>query len=180
MQIHWRNLEGIDEADRLKAEERLRALSEGHDDLIDVRISARESGHHRRGEREVRITCQARRKDIVAARTRVELGLALNEALDAFEREVHDLRRRRRDERTQRPASPPLLGIVDRVFRDEGYGFLLTDGGEQVYFHRNAVKGGLDFERLEEGDRVALNVEAGREGPQATAVVMPPPDAPAP
>jgi len=42
------------------------------------------------------------------------------------------------------------------------------------------VKEGLDFARLEEGDRVALNVEAGREGLQATTVVAPPPDAPAP
>lgn len=180
MQIHWRNLESIPEADRLRAEERLRALGEGHSDLIDVRVSARESGHHRHGEREVRIACQARRKEIVAARTRPDLGQALNEALEAFEREVHDLRRRRRSERSQRPPEPPLLGIVDRVFRDEGYGFLLTDGGEQVYFHRNAVKPGLEFERLEEGDRVALAVEPGREGPQATAVMAPPPDAPAP
>jgi cold shock CspA family protein len=69
---------------------------------------------------------------------------------------------------------------VDRVFREDGYGFILTDGGERVYFHRNAVKGNLDFERLGEADRVALNVEEGREGPQATAVVAAPPDAPAP
>ena len=67
------------------------------------------------------------------------------------------------------------LGIVDRVFREDGYGFILTDDGEQVYFHRNAVKEGLAFDRLEEADRVALNMEPGREGPQATAVFAPPP-----
>ena len=69
---------------------------------------------------------------------------------------------------------PPFLGVVDRVLRDDGYGFILTDGGEQVYFHRNAVKEGLDFERLEEADRVGLNIEAGIEGPQATTVVAAP------
>jgi cold shock CspA family protein len=75
---------------------------------------------------------------------------------------------------------PPHLGIVDRIFPEDGYGFVLTDAGEQVYFHRNAVQGALDFEGLVEGDRVSLNLEAGDEGPQATVVLPAPPDAPAP
>ncbi|HET6304398.1 MAG TPA: cold shock domain-containing protein [Myxococcota bacterium] len=181
MEIHWHHVgTTLRDEERAAIEERLRSLAAGHDDLIDVRITGRESGHHRHGEKEVRIVCQARGKELVAARSRADLGLALHEALDAFEREVHRLRERRRDRSLERPAEPPLLGIVDRVFRDEGYGFLLTDSGDRVYFHRNAVKEGLDFARLEEGDRVALNVEAGREGLQATTVVAPPPDAPAP
>ena len=103
------------------------------------------------------------------------MALSLGEALDAFEREVHKLREKRRD-RARKPApEPPNLGIIDRIFREDGYGFILTDAGEQVYFHRNAVKEGLDFDRLAESDRVALEIEAGREGPQATAVVAPPP-----
>ena len=88
------------------------------------------------------------------------------------------LREKRRDLARAQPAEPPYLGIVDRVFRDRDYGFILTDAGEQVYFHRNAVKEGLDFDRLEEADRVALNVEMGREGVQATTVVAPPPGTP--
>jgi cold shock CspA family protein/ribosome-associated translation inhibitor RaiA len=180
MEIHWRNLATLRDEERAAIEERLRSLAAGHEDLIDIRIAGRESGHHRHGEKEVRITCQARGKELVAARSRADLGLALNEALDAFEREVHRLRERRRDRSLERPAEPPLLGIVDRVFREEGYGFLLTDAGDRVYFHRNAVKEGLDFARLEEGDRVALNVVGGRDGPQATTVVAPPPDAPRP
>jgi hypothetical protein len=47
-----------------------------------------------------------------------------------------------------------------------------------VYFHRNAVHGGLDFERLAEG--VALNLEASEKGLQATTVVPAPPGVPAP
>lgn len=180
MQIHWVGGDAFPEAEREAVEARIRELTEGYTDVIDVRITARTNGHHRHGGNEVRITCEARGKELVAARSRADLGLALHEALDAFEREVHRLRTRRRDRSLERPAEPPLLGIVDRVFRDEGYGFLLTDSGDQVYFHRNAVKEGLDFARLEEGDRVALNLEAGREGLQATAVMAAPPDAPVP
>ena len=44
-----------------------------------------------------------------------------------------------------------------------------------MYFHRNALHGGLDFERLEEGQRVGLDVEGGEKGLQATVVRPPPP-----
>lgn len=180
MEIHWDHLEELTPEERSAIEKRIEELAGDHQDLIDVRILARRTRHHRRGGQEVRITCQARGKDIVAARTRDEAGLALNEALDAFEREVRRMRERRRTRRTERPAEPPLLGLIDRVLRDDGYGFILTDAGEQVYFHRNAVGAGLDFDSLEEGQRVGLNIEGGREGPQATVVVPAPPDAPSP
>jgi cold shock CspA family protein/ribosome-associated translation inhibitor RaiA len=175
VEIHWVGLSDRDGADQAEIEARLELLAEGHDDLIDLRITGRKTRHHLHGGHEVRITCQARGSEIVAARTRPDLGLALNEALDAFEREVHRLRGKRRDLSRSQPPQPPYLGIVDRIFREEGFGFILTDDGEQVYFHRNAVKEGLDFDRLEEADRVGLNVEPGREGPQATTVVAPPP-----
>ena len=180
MEIHWVHSAELSEGERLAAEERIRALEEGHTDLIDVRITVRSSGHHKHGDKEVRIVCEARGKELVAARTRDDVGLALNEVLDAFEREVRRLRDRRSDRRTEQPATPPHLGVIDRVFPDEDYGFVLTDSGEQVYFHRNAVHGALDFDRLGEGDRVSLNLEGGEDGPQATVVREAPPDATGP
>ena len=179
MEIHWTHMDEVDDALRALAEERMRALAEGHTDLIDVRITGHHTQHHRHSAREVRITCQARGRELVVTREMDELGLALNEALDVFEREVKELRRRQRDRRSERPALPPHLGIVDRIFRSEGYGFVVTDSGEQVYFHRNALSG-LDFDRLEEGQRVGLNIEPGKRGPQATVVHSAPPDVPSP
>ena len=180
MEMHWVHAGELSAEQRLEAEDRVWALAEGHSDLIDVRITARQSAHHKHGDKEIRITCEARGKEIVAARSRPDLGRALNDALDAFEGEVHRLRDRRADRAAGRPAVPPHLGIVDRIFRARDYGFLLTDAGERVYFHRNAVRGGLEFDRLAEGDRVGLNLEAGDEGLQATSVTAAPPDAPSP
>ncbi len=180
MELHWVHPETFDEEDRTVAVARVEELAAGHSDLIDVRITARVTSHHRHGNQEVRITCEARGKEIVAARTRSDAGLALNEALDVFEREVWRMRHRRTQQRTERPALPPELGVIDEVRFDEGYGFILTDGGERVYFHRNSVRGGLEFEGLTEGQRVGLNLEAGDKGPQATVVVAPPPDTPGP
>lgn len=175
MEIHWVGMRELEASERAEVEARLERLASGHSDLIDLRITGHRTRHHQHGAQEVRITCEARGREIVAARTRPDLGLALNEVLDAFEREVHRLREKRRDLSRMSPTRPPHLGIVDRIFRDEGYGFILMDDGEQVYFHRNAVKEGLDFDRLEEAERVALNVEPGEKGPQATTVVAPPP-----
>jgi len=180
LQIHWRNCDELSEEQRRNAEQRLQKLAADHTDLIDVRISGKTTGHHRRGGQEIRIVCMARGKELVAARTREDMGKAFNEALDAFEREVWRMREKRQDKRVERPALPPVLGVIDRVFVDDGYGFILTDDGEQVYFHRNAVGGGLSFESLEEGQRVGLNVESGAEGPQANVVLAPPPDVASP
>jgi cold shock CspA family protein/ribosome-associated translation inhibitor RaiA len=179
MEIHWRNVEDLAEPQREAAEARIRALAEGRTDLIDVRIVARTTRHHRHGAQEVTLTCQARGQELVATRTRDDLGAALDEVLDAFEREVWRMRDRRTGQRSERPAGPPELGVIDRVFRADGYGFILTDSGDSVYFHRNAVQG-LDFEALAEGQRVGLNIEPGDKGPQANAVVPAPPDAPGP
>jgi cold shock CspA family protein len=180
MQLHWLHPELFAERDRAAAEERLQALADEHSDLIDVRISARPTNHHRHGGQEVRIVGDARGKQIVAARTRDDPGLALNETVDAFEREVWRMRHRRTQRRTDRPAEPPELGVVDQIRLEDGFGFVVTDGGERVYFHRNAVQHGLEFERLAEGQRVALNIEAGDDGPQATFIAPPPPDEPGP
>jgi CspA family cold shock protein len=179
MQIHWTDMDEVEAEQRAAATERLEKLDEGATDLIDLRISGRHSQHHRHGAREVRIICQARGREIIAARERDDLGLALHDALDAFEREVRKLRERRRDQRTQKLPLPPVLGVIDRVMREDGYGFVISDAGDSVYFHRNALSG-LDFESLEEGQRVGLNIEAGDKGPQATVVTPAPADAPAP
>ena len=177
IEIHWDHLNGVSEAARTRAEERLRALAAQHDDLLSLRVSGRTSAHHRRGDREVRIVGKAKGRDFFVSRVRPELGRALHDALDAFVHEVRNLRSRLAARTPQRSDTPPHLGLIDRVLIDEGYGFIITDDGETVYFHRNAVGGGAAFEHLQEGQRIRLNVESGEDGPQATVVVPAPPAA---
>lgn len=179
MEIHWHG-PIFSESDRSSAEAQIRALARDHTDLIDVHVDARVTSHHRHGGQEVRIAGTARGQKIIATRTRPDASLALREAVDAFEREVWRMRHRRTQQRVERAPQPPELGIIDEVVSARGYGFILTDGGERVYFHRNAVRGGIEFEQLAEGQRVGLNIEGGNEGPQATVVVPAPPDAPSP
>lgn len=180
MEIHWHDARPIPEEERAEVVARLEELAAEHTDLIDVWVDVKENPHHRHGGDEVSIRCQARGREIVSRRRADEVGLALREALSAFERDVREWRERRTDARSERPAAPPRLGIVDRVLPEEGYGFLLTDAGEQVYFHANALTRGLTLEGLREGDRVGLDYEPGEKGPQAIFVEPAPPDASSP
>ena len=60
--------------------------------------------------------------------------------------------------------------MVEKLFADEGYGFIRTlDGARQFYFHRNSVLHD-DFGRLSVGTEVRFNPQAGEEGPQASSV----------
>jgi cold shock CspA family protein/ribosome-associated translation inhibitor RaiA len=60
-------------------------------------------------------------------------------------------------------------GTVKEVFPDEGYGFLETTDGRQIYFNQASV---LDrhFDRLRVGTRVRCAEEMGNKGPQASTV----------
>jgi cold shock CspA family protein len=51
-------------------------------------------------------------------------------------------------------------------------GFLESDDGREIYFHRNSVLDGA-FPRLEIGAQVSFAEEAGDKGPQASTVRPP-------
>lgn len=60
-------------------------------------------------------------------------------------------------------------GRISRLFNDEGYGFIETPEGGEVYFHRNSLVG-ADFNKLEAGQEVRFSEELGEKGPQASTV----------
>ena len=180
MEIHWYDVSEIDNKHRQSGERRIRALARKHTDVIDVRIAGDDAGHARTAERKIRIACQVRGAELVAKGRGRSASQALDQAIDHLVQEVRKMRRKRRSRQLARPPEPETLGIVESLNREEGYGFILTDGGTQVYFHQNALKHGLPFEGLEEAARVALSVVDGNEGPQASAVFPAPASAPVP
>jgi cold shock CspA family protein len=60
-------------------------------------------------------------------------------------------------------------GIVDRLVRERGFGFIRSERGETVFFHRSALSTG-EFDRLEQGDRVEFEDAMGDKGLKATSV----------
>jgi cold shock CspA family protein len=68
-----------------------------------------------------------------------------------------------------KPHEAENLGHVAKFVAGEGYGFIETADGREVYFHCNSV---LDdaFEHLTVGSEVRFVEEMGEKGPQASTV----------
>ncbi len=94
--------------------------------------------------------------------------VAVRDAFAAAVRRLEDhVRRLDGDVKQHDPAM--LRGEVTRFVAGEDYGFIRTQDGREVYFHRNAVAQG-GFDRLRVGDHVHATVAEGEKGPQATTV----------
>ena len=97
-----------------------------------------------------------------------DLHVAIRDAFRAARRELQDyMRRRRGDVKTQ--VTPPH-GIVSKLFLYEGYGFIMSFDGREIYFHKNSVVG--DFAELELGAEVRFSEAMGDNGPQASTVTL--------
>lgn len=59
-----------------------------------------------------------------------------------------------------------LKGVVRRFSPEKGYGFITLDGGQDVFVHRDHIRGGT----LREGDRVSLDTIETQKGPAARNV----------
>jgi cold shock CspA family protein len=104
---------------------------------------------------------------VVKRQPRDDLLTAVQDAFDAAGRRLQDYARRQRGDVKRRAA--PARAVVRRLFPYEGYGFLETPDGREVYFHRNSVVA-AGFDALREGSAVRYVEEMGAEGPQASTV----------
>jgi len=95
-----------------------------------------------------------------------DVTTVVSNAFHAAERQLKELVQRQRDEvKTHREPR----ALVARIFKNEGYGFLRTLEGREIYFHKNSVVGD-EFERLAIGTEVRFAQTLGEKGPQATTV----------
>lgn len=116
----------------------------------------------------VRVDLTVPGAEIVVNRDKSEdVYVALRDAFDAAKRKLEDHVRRMRGNVKVHEAE--LHGKIDRLFAEEGYGFIRKEDGSDVYFHLyNCVH--PDFDRLKVGDEVVFLEELGSEGLQANRV----------
>ena len=95
------------------------------------------------------------------------LRLAISSAFKAAGRKLQDYGRRQRGDVKVHEGQP--IARVSQVFPEQGYGFLETEDGREIYFHEDSVlKNG--FARLRAGTEVAFVEEQGEKGAQASTV----------
>src|SRR5690606_18526093 len=91
-----------------------------------------------------------------------DVYVAIRDAFNAMRRQLQDYVRLRRGEVKSREEEP-RYGRVIRLFPYEGYGFIGTSDGREIYFHENSVLNDA-FEKLEVGYEVRFAEEMGDEG----------------
>lgn len=98
-----------------------------------------------------------------------DLRVAIVNSFEIAQRKLKAYSERQRGE-VKTHFDKPVARVV-RIFPEEGYGFLATPEGREVYFHENAV---LDskFGVLNVGSPVTFIEEPGDKGAQAVSVAM--------
>ncbi|MEE9203772.1 MAG: HPF/RaiA family ribosome-associated protein [Nitrospirales bacterium] len=156
---------------KTEIERRMADLQAQREDLLYGRVTLGKNPHHKKArnvaEALVLVTL-AGRHTITARKEEKTFEEAIRAAFLAVDTELRKYREKRASKEVRLPPVP-LRGVVCKLFPEEGYGFILQEGGGEVYFHKHAVHG-LKFEELEDGLEVAFNIEEGEKGPQATTI----------
>ncbi|MBI2829525.1 MAG: HPF/RaiA family ribosome-associated protein [Chloroflexi bacterium] len=92
----------------------------------------------------------------------------IRRTFDSAQRELEQMVERQRGE-VKIPAQQEISAVVQRILREQGYGFLRTPEGEEIYFHKNSVLHG-HWDDLKVGTAVRYTLELGEKGLQASSV----------
>ncbi|MBI4525694.1 MAG: HPF/RaiA family ribosome-associated protein [Deltaproteobacteria bacterium] len=96
-----------------------------------------------------------------------DIYVAIRDAFDAARRKLQDYARRQRGQ--LKIHEPMAHARVSKLLSNEGFGFLETADGREIYFHENSVLN-EDFDRMKENMEVQFTEEQGEKGPQASSV----------
>ncbi|MFW5718314.1 MAG: HPF/RaiA family ribosome-associated protein [Spirochaetota bacterium] len=176
IEITFRNADHTDQIDQLIRDEAAR-LERFHDRITSCHAIVERPQEHLHSGRQwrVRLDITIPRGNEVVVRKEAgkgdmheQLATVIKDAFDAAERQIKELHERQRGD-VKQSAESDFVGIVTRVFPEEGYGFIMDPSEQDIYFHRNAVLGG-GFDRITEGTAVWYQTEVGDDGLQATSV----------
>jgi ribosome-associated translation inhibitor RaiA/cold shock CspA family protein len=100
-----------------------------------------------------------------------DLHNAINEAFRIAERQLSEFKDQRTDHTAavRHEAGHEFLGQVAEMTPERDFGFLMTNEGGLLYFHRNSMLTG-DFDGLRRGQEVHYVETVGDTGPIATKV----------
>lgn len=169
LQITVRNV-SVSEVANNEIRERAEKLDQFSNNIVGCRVTV--DNPHRHQHQGVRYTVwidlTVRGGELVIKRQPHEdLYVAIRDAFNAARRQLEDYERRLRGDVKRHEG--PSMARVSKLFPEDGYGFLESPDGYEVYFHRNSVLEDA-FDHLKLGDKVRFVEEEGEKGPQASTV----------
>lgn len=162
----------IDESLREEIAERANKLDKFYDRIMRCRIVVDEPKRHPHEGKlySVHIIMTVPGSEIVTKREQnADLWVAMRDSFQAAQRKLEDFSREQRGDVKSHEKQP--RGRINVLFSNEGYGFIVSPEGYDVYFHRNSVVN-RDFEKLAVGMEVSFSEEMGDKGPQASSVIV--------
>lgn len=160
-----------------KIRERVEKLEMFHDQIISCRVAVEQLQEHQDSGSPFRVRIALRippghelAVDREPGRDHMhdDVYTVIHRAFDALERQVKKLKDKQEGEVKRHP-DQEVGGLVHKLFPQEGFGFIRSVDGRDIYFHQNSVQGD-EFHRLQIGTGVWFLEEPGEEGPQATTV----------
>jgi cold shock CspA family protein len=150
--------------------DRVAKLEQFHPRIMSCRVVIEQPGRHKQqGEEFVgHLDLKVPGGEIAVKRDHDEdVMVALRDAFDAARRKLEDFVREQRGDVKHHELTQS--GKVARILADEGYGFIATADGRELYFSRENVVTPT-FEHLAPGTEVHFIEELAAEGPQAKRV----------
>ena len=171
----------MDPSEALKARihQKIARIDERYPGVVRCDVVVEAAHHHQKKGRlySVRIDVSMPKGELVVShhpgkdpKKHEKVYASMNDAFQAIEKQLEKfLDLMRADIKSHDPHT--RSGVVSNLFVKEGYGFLSTNDGREIYFHRNAVQNDR-FSEMEIGSRArfVLAKGEGRNGPQASVV----------
>lgn len=177
LQITFRGMEPSEAVER-RIREKADELERFQGQIIGCHVTVESPHHHSQqgATFSVRLDVRVPQGEIVVNRdpgrnhAHEDVYVAIRDAFAAAVRQLEDHARQRRGK--VKHHEEPEQGTITKIYHYEGYGFMETREGLEVYFHRNSVANGA-FPSLAIGDevRVVVDDSHGERGPQASTLV---------
>jgi cold shock CspA family protein len=97
-----------------------------------------------------------------------QLPMLVHRAFNAAQRKAKKLKDKQEGQVKTHPQQQ-LMAVVSSLYPEKDHGFLKSQDGEDIYFHRNSVLNDK-FDRMQIGTGVTFEKEVGEKGLQASSV----------
>jgi cold shock CspA family protein/ribosome-associated translation inhibitor RaiA len=157
--------------------EEAKKLDKVHKNLIRCRVAVEKPQEYQESRNPYRVRLQIlapKNPEIVVTRDPSDedmhkpLESVLKDAFKTAQRRLKKLEAKQRHQVKSHPQQE-ISAMVEKLYPEDGYGFLRTVDGQEIFFHRHSVLHD-DFDRMEVGTGVNFFKEMGKKGPQASSV----------
>ncbi len=174
LQITFRHMDPSDSIQAMIHEKAIK-LDQFAEHIMSCRVVVQPAGkHHVHGNLyEIHIDLTLPGNEIVVSHGSSQhsedkvVSVAVRDAFDSARRQLEDYVRKVRGDVKVHESLPHAR--VKTLFPNDGYGFLETPEGRELYFHRNSVLNEA-FDALDLDTEVEFREEQGDKGPQASTV----------